>query len=98
MRFEWDENKNNINRIKHGIAFEIAMLVFDDPFHITDQARWGGNEERWLTIGSVEGIITVTVIHTNRGQPPDDGIRIISARRASRRERTFYEQAIGERA
>jgi len=39
MRFEWDENKNRENRQKHGVSFEIAMEVFDDPFSLTSQVR-----------------------------------------------------------
>jgi uncharacterized protein len=39
MRFEWDENKNRENRKKHGVSFEIAMEVFDDPFCLTNQDR-----------------------------------------------------------
>ena len=46
MRFEWDENKNRENRKKHGVSFEIAMEVFDDPFSLTSQGRIVEGEER----------------------------------------------------
>ena len=49
---------------------------------------------RWKTVGSIEGVILVAVIHTHRGRPPDEAIRIISARRASKGERKLYEQVI----
>ena len=51
MRFEWDEPKNQSNRKKHHIDFETAALVFDDPFHVTDEAHWVGGEQRWKTVG-----------------------------------------------
>jgi uncharacterized protein len=47
MRFEWDENKNRENRKKHGVSFEIAMKVFDDPFCPTNQDRIVEGEQRF---------------------------------------------------
>lgn len=79
MRFEWDENKNASNRRKHEIDFETARLVFEDAFHVTDEAKTVKSEKRWITVGSVEGIIIVAVLHTDRGRPPDEAIRIMSA-------------------
>ena len=54
MRFEWDENKNRENRKKHGVSFEIAMEVFDDPFCLTSQDRIVEGEERLWTLGRVD--------------------------------------------
>ena len=98
MRFEWDENKNASNRRKHRVDFDTARLVFEDAFHVTDEAKTVKGEKRWITVGSVEGIIIVAVLHTDRGRPPDGAIRIMSARPASRRERKRYEQVVKERA
>jgi uncharacterized DUF497 family protein len=47
MEFTWDEQKNRANRQKHGISFENAMLVFDDPYHLTSQDREVDGEPRW---------------------------------------------------
>jgi len=95
MRVEWDEAKNEINRRKHGIEFETAQLVFDDPCCVTFIERLTDGEERWHAIGSIENIIILVVVHTYREEAPDEVVRIISARPATRRERKLYAQAIG---
>ena len=95
IRFEWDEEKNKINRKKHGIDFETARLVFDDPFCVSFVERVSGGEERWHAIGLVEDIIVIVVVHTYRQDGSDEVIRIISARRATRHERKLYVQANG---
>lgn len=51
MRFEWDPRKDKANRKKHGISFELAQRVFDDPNHLSLQDRQEGGEERWQTLG-----------------------------------------------
>jgi uncharacterized protein len=86
MKFEWDEAKNASNTKKHGISFEEASKVFDDPnrMEFLDQRRDYG-EERWKTIGRIfESIISV--IFTIRKSTT----RIISARSANRKEREDY--------
>jgi len=95
MRFEWDPLKNEINKKKHRLDFETAQLVFDDPHCVTFVERVTDGEERWHAIGSIEEIIILTVAHTYRVEGSDEVIRIISARRATRRERRLYVQAIG---
>lgn len=92
MRIEWDHAKNETNREKHGIDFETAQFVFDDPSCITFVERV---TERWHAIGLVENIIVLVVVHTYRVEDFDDVIRIISARPATRRERKLYVQTIG---
>lgn len=95
MRFTWDEAKNRSNQKKHdGIAFEEAAHVFHDPFRLTRQDRIENGEERWQTIGVVHGVTVLLVAHTITED--DDGetieeIRIISARRATPKERKHYE-------
>ena len=96
MRFTWDEVKNRSNQRKHdGIAFEEAAQIFRDPFRLTRQDRVEGGEERWQTIGLVHGVTILLVAHTITEDGPDDEpideIRIISARRATPRERKRYE-------
>jgi uncharacterized DUF497 family protein len=97
-RFERDLAKAAINLRKHAISFDIALRVFADPFALTEQVRIEGGEQRWQTLGIVEGYLLLVVAHTVRddeedGQPIEI-IRIISARAADRKERRRYEQEI----
>ena len=89
MRFEWNPRKAAENLSRHGVSFHEAASVFDDPLAITyPDPDHSENESRWLTFGtSVEGRLLV-VAHTEAG----DTIRVISARRATRNERTIYEE------
>jgi uncharacterized protein len=89
-RFEWDENKNRVNRAKHGVSFETASLIFEDPNLIARQDREVEGEQRWQTIGYAEGVLTVA--HTAQDSGADEIIRIISARRATAAERRLYEK------
>ena len=89
MQFEWDPAKAAANLNSHHVGFREAAAVFEDPLSTTfpDEAH-SEEEARFLTIGmSTRGQVLV-VAHTER----NDTIRIISARRATRREREFYEQ------
>lgn len=90
MVFEWDEAKNAANVAKHGVGFATAARIFDGPIvsWADDRADYG--EARVHSIGLVEEILVLAVIHTDR----DGVIRIISARRANRTERRRYEEAI----
>jgi uncharacterized protein len=90
--------KAAINLRKHAISFDIAMRVFADAFALTEEVRIEGGEQRWQTLGIVEGYLLLLVAHTTRdddedGQPIEI-IRIISARAADRKERRRYEQEI----
>lgn len=91
MEFEWNANKAKSNRVKHGIRFEDAVLVFDDPQHLSQQDRIENGEYRWQTIGLVHGIVVILVAHTIRFESGNEIIRIISARKADRKERSRYE-------
>lgn len=93
MRFEWDSAKDQANQRKHGISFETACLVFDDPNHLSLQDRHVGNEERWQTMGLIDGLIVLLVAHTYYEEDGEEVIRIISARKATAHERKSYEQA-----
>ena len=92
MRFEWNEDKNRLNLIKHGISFEAAELVFDDPHALSYQDREIDGEERWQTMGVIGGSITVLVAHTRREEDAEEIIRIISARKATASARRAYEE------
>lgn len=89
MEFEWDPAKDATNVKKHGISFEDARRVFDDPQHLieTSSGRDYG-EPRRLAIGRF-GSFVITVIFTDRFERR----RIISARRARRSERERYRQS-----
>jgi uncharacterized DUF497 family protein len=92
MRIEWDEAKSNSTYRKHGVSFETAQLVFDDPHHLCVQDRQVDREERWQTIGPVGGAVLLLVAHTWRDENGEETVRIISARKATARERQHYEQ------
>jgi uncharacterized protein len=91
MLFEWDPVKAEANLRKHKVAFDDAVRVFADPAHISDVERIEGGEHRWQTIGTVDGIRLLLVVHSWRDEDGIDIIRIISARKAERHERRRYE-------
>jgi|SRR2546427_1789795 len=93
MRFIWDEYKNRRNRSKHNVSFETAVLVFDDPHAISIQDRFVQGEERWQTLGLIEGVIVMLVAHSVEVEGDEEPIRIISARKATPREREIYAQS-----
>ncbi|HMS54966.1 MAG TPA: BrnT family toxin [Fimbriimonadaceae bacterium] len=89
MRFEWDPQKAIANQEKHGVSFELAQTVFEDPRAITyNDPDHSGVEQREITIGVCENLVILTVAHTDR----DGNLRIISARRATSAERRRYEE------
>lgn len=89
IKFEWDENKNQINQKKHGITFTEAKSVFyDDAAIFFDDPDHSVGEERFLIIGLTEQERICIVSHCYRGE--DDVIRIISARKATRNEEKVY--------
>lgn len=90
MEFEWDEEKNRLNIAKHGVGFVTASRIFEGPVVSWVDDRFEYGELRHHSIGQVEGVVVLAVIHTDRS-----GItRIISARRANRAERKRYEEEI----
>ena len=91
MRIVWDESKNRTNRLKHGVGFEIARLVFEDPFHVSVPDRHEHGEERWNTIGMAGSVAILVVAHTYGDANGEESIRIISARRATKGERARYQ-------
>jgi uncharacterized protein len=89
--FEWDEAKAKSNERKHAVRFEDAMLVFADSYALVMQDRSEQGELRWQTLGLVGGIVPLLVAHTVYNEGEDEVIRIISARKASRKERIRYD-------
>lgn len=94
MKFDWDERKATANRFKHGVTFEDAITAFDDPFawRARDVSHSTLTEERiWLIGESDRGVLVV--VFTVR--QPGNVVRVISARRANRKERRQYEERKG---
>jgi uncharacterized protein len=93
LRFDWDERKNKRNRTKHGVWFEEAQSVFSDPHaRLFYDPEHSEGEDRFILLGVSSAARTLVVIHCY-GES-DSAIRIISARKATRKEVRFYEEAI----
>lgn len=90
IKTEWHPDKAKINFQKHGVRFEEAATAFDDPLYITFlDIEHSLEEERYITIGMSRDNRLLLIAHTER-----KGItRIISARKATKRERKFYEES-----
>lgn len=92
LRFEWDPTKAKTNLVKHEVSFEEAMTVFADPLaRIFPDEEHSANELREIIVGHSEWRQLILVNFTSI----DDNVRIISARKATRRERKDYEENVG---
>lgn len=92
MKFEWEDDKNRQNIIKHGVSFEDAIGIFDGFTVDRLDDRFDYGEMREISIGLLKGVAMLVVVHTDR-----EGVcRIISARPAVKSERRIYEKAIRE--
>jgi uncharacterized DUF497 family protein len=91
MLWTWDENKARGNFKKHGVSFDMALQVFEDPLHLTAPDPYP-DEERWRTIGRPFPAhpLLLLVVHTD---DDGEGGRIVSARKATAHERKAYENA-----
>lgn len=93
LRFDWDERKNKRNRTKHGVWFEEAQTVFEDPrgrlFEDPDHSE---EEERFILLGMSSTGRVLVVVHCYREN--ESLIRIISARKATKKEVRSYEEGI----
>ena len=91
LSFDWDSRKNAANQRKHGISFEEAITVFsDDQALLIDDPDHSFDEERFILLGMSAALRALVVCHCYRGG--DDIIRIISARKATPRERSAYAE------
>lgn len=91
--FEWDQVKALKNINKHGVSFEHATSVFQDPMALTiyDEDNSEVEEDRWITLGQINGQHYVVVVHTYRNERGDEIIiRLISARSATKHEVKQY--------
>ncbi len=93
LSFEWDENKNRINQKKHGISFDEASSVFyDDLAILFDDPEHSQEEERFILLGMSEAANVCIVCHCYRAS--ETVIRIISARKATKKEEERYDRGI----
>lgn len=90
MRFEWDEAKRRSNALKHGIDFADCEAVFEGRTYTEDDDRFGYGEQRFITFGFLDEMV-VKIAHTESS----DVIRLISARKATRDEQTFFYKTLG---
>lgn len=90
MEFEFDDRKAKSNLAKHGISFLEASVSLLDPMSLWVEDPDSLGEGRWITWGMSSAGRVLTVVHTTRG----DSIRIISARKATRKERLEYAKRI----
>ncbi|BCQ58468.1 membrane protein [Pseudomonas sp. Boi14] len=88
MYVAWDEAKNHANMLKHGIDFNDAVLMFQRPVLSLRDERLDYGEERWASLGWIRALVGVVVHTERRGQ----AMRIISARKATKREAKYYVQ------
>ena len=89
LRFEWDARKAANNRARHKVSFDEAVTAFGDPLgRITDDPRHSENEQRFVLLGQSRRRRLLVVMFTERGEVT----RLISARKATRRERRTYEE------
>jgi uncharacterized protein len=89
--FEWDSGKAAVNRSKHGVSFEEAATVFGDPDALDGpDLRHSGEESRFLRLGAAATGRVLIVAYPVRREVNGESIRIISARRASRKERAVH--------
>jgi uncharacterized protein len=88
LQFCWDDDKAASNLEKHGVSFESATYVFDDPRRLEQLDEFSEGEYRNIVIGQVDGVLLTVVYST----PEEDLYRIISARQATANERRTYEQ------
>ena len=92
ISFEWDEDKAQANLKKHHVSFDIAARVFLDSLALACQDRIENGEYRWQTLGMVDGCLLLLVAHTVRQDEDGEVIRIISARKAGKKEQRHYEK------
>ena len=95
MEFEWDIQKEKANIRKHKISFKEAIFVFSDQNALTiPDVNHSDFEDRWVTLGFIPKGQIILVIHTHRIRNLENTIRIISARKATKKEMTQYTKSL----
>ena len=95
FQFEWDEIKAAANLRKHGVSFELACTVFNDPRLLTAaDLEHSGTEERWFSIGSASNGAMLSVVYLwSESDPATTKIRLVSARKATQMEIRHYQES-----
>lgn len=95
MEFEWDIKKEKANIRKHKISFKEAIFVFSDQNALTiPDVNHSDFEDRWVTLGFIPTGQIILVIHTHRIRNLEKTIRIISARKATKKEMAQYNKSL----
>lgn len=93
MKFEWDFEKEKINIEKHGVTFEQAAYVFSDPLALNRYDEVHSHEEdRWVLLGRSLNTVILVVVHTFKNDDNVEYVRIISARKALKKEQHSYQK------
>lgn len=92
MQFEWDKSKNQLNQKKHGISFDEAKEIFFGTVFTSVSEKIDYGEIREISIGKIQSVLIVAVVHTDR----NGKVRIISARKATPKERRKYNEYLSE--
>lgn len=93
--FEWDDAKNRRNLKQHGVSFSAATTLFEQPHLVRLDSREGYGEDRWIAVGWIGGVVGVVIFTDRVDDQHARTIRIISARKATNRERKMYEKEFG---
>ena len=93
MKFEWDKSKEKLNIQKHGVTFEQASYVFSDQFALNKfDNEHSENEDRWLLLGKSLNETLLLVVHRFVNDSGLELVRIISARKATKKEKQVYQK------
>lgn len=96
MKFEWDHVKEKANREKHKVAFPDAAYIFADKYILNAfDEEHSDNEDRWVSVGQTPSGEILTIVHTYRKIDGEERIRIISARKATKKEIRQYVERRG---
>lgn len=98
MLFEWDDAKARSNKQKHRVSFDLASYTFDDPWQLCVFERTIGNEDRYITLGLVNHTVLFVSHSYRENENGETIIRIISARKATTKEKAAYVARAYERA
>ena len=91
IRFEWDISKNTSNQTKHGLSFELAIYAFFDEQGFSERHQIVDGEQRWRTLGMIDGCVVVFVGHlTHYADKDTEVVRIITAHKAKKQEEREY--------
>ena len=91
ISFEWNDAKNESNKLKHGVSFETALTIFFDEKHLVQKDFVQSGEQRWKALGRVENSMLILFVgHIYTADTGEEVIRIITARRATTHEEKEY--------